>query len=111
MVKTMTTEEIELDDDIWAFNDLCINDDGFVEGTAYTKEKDGYDIRIAVESYEYERHGETRMNHVPVGNITNEKGIIVHDLEPNDDQNAERAIENAVGSAEYAYKHLGQFID
>lgn len=96
---------------IWSHDDLRV-ENGFVEGFAYTKIKNGYDVSAHVESYEFEtNHSQVKTNHVPVVQITTEDGRIVQNMEPHDSTNPKTAIENARSSAEYAYENLEYFVD
>lgn len=99
------------ENDIWEYDNLEIDEKGFVTGSAYTREFLGeYDILVAVFSYEYERQGETKMNHVPHVVITERDGNIVSEPEARDSENPEVAIENAKGLAEYIFEYPEDFV-
>lgn len=98
-------------DNIWEYNNLEINEDNEVVGSAYTFTfEGGYDVQVAVFSYEYERNGETKMNHVPNVVLVDENGKIVAEPHARDSQNPERAIENGINQAEYIFEHPTEFI-
>lgn len=99
-------------DDIWQEDNIEINEDGEVEGSAYTHHfKDGHDVQIGVFSYTYQRNGETHMNHVPSVVVTDSTGSIVAEPHAHDTENPRGAIRNARQSAEYVYKHPEEFIE
>lgn len=100
-----------MDGSIWRYSSLRVNDDGYVEGSAYTREKAGHDVQVAVTSYEFERRGETMMNHVPNVTVTTKTGSIVAEPHAWDSQDAEAAMENAVKTAEDVFKDIQQYID
>lgn len=98
-------------DDVFRHDDLRVNDDGFVEGTAYTHDKDGYDVVVGVTSYEYERDGETKMNHVPNVVVNDPDGSIVAEPHSHDSSSAEIAIENAKSTGKWAFRNMEQYMD
>lgn len=99
------------DSDVWRFSDLRINDDGMIEGSAYTRETEGgYDITVSVTSYEYERHGETRVNHVPNVVVSKPNGGIAAEPHAHDSRSAVTALKNAKNAAEYAFNHIEQYV-
>jgi len=104
---------VQSDSDIeWSDDTLEINDDGHVEGSAFVGNFiDGYDVSISVTSYDYERNGETRTNHVPHVVVTTTEGKIIVEPTAQDSRNAQKAIENARGCAEYVIKYPSEFID
>jgi diphthamide synthase (EF-2-diphthine--ammonia ligase) len=95
---------------IWEYSNLWVGEDGYVEGSAYTREKNGHDIQVVVTSYEYETRGETRMNHVPNVVVTDKTGRIVAEPHAWDDKNPKTAIKSAIGTAESVFEGLEQFI-
>ena len=97
------------DSGIWAYSNLDIDDQGFVTGSAYTYEKDGYDVQISVTSYEFSRHGKTETNHVPHIVVT-DNGSVVLEPEARDSINPSQAITNAIGTAEMVWKNLEEYI-
>lgn len=99
------------ENEIWAYENLEIDEDGHVREVAYTHPfKDGYDVQVAVTSYDFEKHGETKTNHVPNVVLTDEDGSIVAEPHARDSYSAEKAIENGKRTAEYVFKHPEQFI-
>jgi len=68
---------------------------GYVQGSAYQDLPSGHSVRISVCSYEYDRQGETRMNHVPIISIEDETGSIVSEPHARDSSNPHQAIQNA----------------
>ncbi|TKX58928.1 hypothetical protein EXE44_05115 [Halorubrum sp. SS7] len=95
-----------LTDDIW------INDDGHVEGSAYVFDSEnGYDVSGVVHSYDYEQHGEQRTNHVPRAVLTRPDGTILKEVSDHDSRHPEKAIERAANSAEWLYENAEQFTD
>jgi hypothetical protein len=97
--------------DIWEYSSIDIDETGRVTGYAYTYEfGDGYDVGISVSSYEFERDGRTKMNHVPIVNVTEaHDGRIVKQIKAHDSLRASKAIENAVGAAKIVFKRPDQF--
>lgn len=94
------------EEEIWAYNDLHVDEEtGKVEGYAYTHERNGRDVSVAVNSYGYERNGEQRMNHVPHIVVQNEDGDIVAEPHAWDSQIAKKAIENGIEAAESIWKY------
>ena len=101
----------EQNDNIWEYNSLEVNKDNEVVGSAYTSTfKGGYDVQVAVFSYEYEINGETKMNHVPNVTLTDESGSIVEEPYARDSENPEKAIENAINQGEYVFENPTEFI-
>lgn len=99
------------DDEILLHDSLETDDEGFVTGSAYTRQRDGYDVQAAVFSYEYERNGETRMNHVPNVVLTDEDGKIVAEPHARDWENPSKAMDAARSTAVYTFRHLGEYVD
>ena len=91
--------------DIWAYNNLEINESDKVVGNAYTREKSGRHILVTVYSYEYEKNREQKMNHVPCIVVENEDGDILSEPHAHQSHNAEKAIENGLETAEDIWKH------
>ena len=102
--------ELQNDADVWESDNLTVNDDGYVEGNAHTFESGGHTITASVSSYCYERNGVERMNHVPNVVIEAENGAIVTEVDANDSEDAELAIENAKGAAEFAFNNIEDFV-
>lgn len=99
------------ENDIWEYDNLEIDEKGFVTGIAYTREfLEDYQVHASVASYEYERRGKTKMNHVPQVTITDSSGKIMSEPEVRDSGNAEAAIENAKGLAEYIFEYPEDFV-
>lgn len=95
---------------IWAHDSLDVDDEGYVTGAAYTYTfGDGFDVQVGVTSYEYERGGETKMNHVPNVVVTDKDGSIVREPHAWDSEHPNRAIENGKGVAEDVFKRPGQY--
>jgi hypothetical protein len=96
---------------VWEFNSLEVNDDGKVEGSAYSFKLYGeYDVVATVSSYAYEKRGESHMNHVPAIILQDESGSIIQDWNGHDSSNAEKAIDNALSFGESVYKDYEQYI-
>jgi len=99
------------DSDVWQFSDLRVLGDGIVRGTAYTHQfRDGYDVRVAVTSYEYEQNGKTRMNHVPNVVVSDGDGSIIVEPHARDTSDPREAITNAKQTAERVFHYPDQFI-
>lgn len=96
----------ENNNDIWASNELKVNEDGFVEGYAYTHQFcGGFDVSVAITSYELGDGYNEDMNHVPHVVLSDPDGNIVSEPMPHDSHNPERAIENGMNAAEYIYEN------
>jgi len=105
-VNTMT------ENNIWEYDNLHINKNNEVEGSAYTFTfAGGYDVQIGVFSYTYERNGEFKMNHVPNVVVTDSNGSIVSEPHANDSTHPEKAIKNARLTAQEVYENPQNFID
>jgi hypothetical protein len=103
---TMTEEN-----NIWEYDNIEIDENGKVRGSAYTFTfNGGYDVQIVVSSYTYERNGEFHMNHVPNVVVSNKNGNIVAEPHARDSQHPEKAIENARMTAKNVYENPEQFI-
>jgi len=90
---------------------LDTDEEGFVTGSAYTRKKGGYDVQAGVYSYEYERHGDARMNHVPNVIVVHPDGHIVAEPHANDSPHAGRAIDNAKDTVRFVFSNLDQYTD
>jgi hypothetical protein len=102
----------ENDDNIWEYDNIRINDEGKVVGSAYTFSfRGGFDIQIVVSSYTYERNGEFKMNHVPNVVLTDPLGSIVSEPYTHDSHSAKKAIESARETARDVYEHPERYID
>jgi hypothetical protein len=98
-------------DDTWAYDSLGIDDEGYVTGSAYTRDFcGGYDVTIGVSSYEYKSKDGVKMNHVPSVTIVNSDGAIVNEVHAHDSLHAEKAIENARQTAEMILDYPEQFL-
>lgn len=81
---------------------LQIDNDGYVYGSAYTKElPNGDSLTGGVTSYEY-KDGE--LNHVPGVTLVDESGAIKKEYSPYDTTNAETAIDRVRTQMENAFK-------
>lgn len=104
---TENNEEIEFNSD-----SLEIDDEGYVVGSACIFNFiEGYDVSASVTSYEYERNGETKMNHVPHIVVSKRNGSIVSEPHAHDSENPEKAIERAKGTAKYVAQHPDDFVN
>lgn len=98
-------------DSVWDYDDLHVNDEGMVEGTAISREfAGGYTVQASVSSYEYEKGGETRKNHVPHITVQDENGSIVSEPSAWDSISPKKAIEAAKGTGEYVVEYPDDFI-
>jgi len=105
----MNTEQIP-DSDILEYNSLSV-ENREVSGSALTHTfEGGYRIQITVISYDYERTGETRQNHVPNVVVTDRTGSIVTEVHANDSNSPIEAVENAVSTAEYVLENADTFL-
>lgn len=97
---------------IWLHDSLEINERGEVAGAAYTREfEGGYDVVVGISSYEYEIHGETKMNHVPNVVVNDPDGNIVAEPHAHDSHDPHKAIERAKNTAESVYHNPEQYIE
>ena len=102
----------EYDPTVWQSMDLEIKPDGHVAGQALSEPlPSGHVVTASVVSYEYERNGMARINHVPQVALTDETGAIVGEPMAHDARNAETAVENALQAGEYAAENPEQFLD
>lgn len=109
-IETMT--ETESQESIWLHDSLEVDDEGYVIGSAYTEEfLGGYTVDVGVFSYEYERHGESRMNHVPNVVVSDPEGRIVAEPHSWDSGNPETAIRNAKATGELVYDNPQDFVE
>lgn len=103
----MNKETLEWNDDT-----LEVNDDGHVEGQAwYGSFADGHDVFVSVHSYDYEKYGRTKTNHVPLVTVTDSDGNIVSEPHTHDSHNPERAIEDGKMTAIYVVENPSEFIN
>lgn len=101
----------ENNDSVWDYDDLRVNDEGMVEGTAISREfAGGHTVQASVSSYEFEFDGETRVNHVPHIVVQDENGSIVSEPTDNDTTSPKKAIERAKGTGEYVVRNPDDFI-
>lgn len=94
----------------WIDNTLEVDDEGFVTGSTFASINDEHDVHVAISSYEYEQHGELRMNHVPNVVITEKNGRIVAEPYAHDDSDPETAIDNALCLAEHVVDHPDAYV-
>lgn len=107
IIMTENNEEFEFDSD-----SLEIDDEGYVTGSACLFNfVEGYDVSASVSSYEYERNGETKMNHVPHIVVSENGGNIVSEPTAHDSSNPKKAIENAKNTAKYVAQHPNDFVN
>ena len=99
------TEENE---EVWLFDSLEVDEDGFVTGSAYTRQKDGVTVDAVVHSYEYD-DGEA-MNHVPHIVVSDEDGHILAEPHSHDTSNPEEAIDRVKKTGENVYNHLENYV-
>lgn len=97
-------------------NTLEVDGDGFVDGQAFTKEKPTDEHGVvtvtgSVTSYEYGKHGETKMNHVPHIVVSNREGSILAEPHANDSPNPERVIQSTEDQVVWTFHHLDAYID
>lgn len=92
-------------------NKLIVKDDGFVEGMTVIPINDEYDIVVSVNSYEYERNGEKRINHVPQVNITKDGAIVYESEMDRDTKNGNEAIKFAYQTAKYCKENYEELIN
>lgn len=98
-------------DSVWDYDDLHVNDEGMVEGAAISKEfAGGHTLQASVTSYEYEKNGETHVNHVPHLVVQDENGSIVSEPHVHDTASAEGAIARAKGAGKSVVVHPEGFI-
>lgn len=101
----------ENNNNIWEYDNLSVNEDGEVVGSAYTFTfGDGYNVQIGVFSYVYERNEEFHTNHVPNVVVSDSTGSIVAEPHARDSENPETAIENAKSAAEYVYENPEEYV-
>jgi len=87
-------------------NTLSVDELGFVIGSAMIPIDEDYYVSIGVTSYEFDGD---RINHVP-SVILCKNGKVVHEAEPHDSLNPERAIENAISSGKYLASTIEHYI-
>jgi len=89
----------------WCDNVFTINADGHVEGVAYIFDSENsIDVTAAVNSYNYERGGETRTNHIPHIVVSDPDGSIQKEPHAHDSKHPRTALKRAIQTAESAYK-------
>lgn len=102
----------EDNNDMIVHDGMEVDDRGFVIGSGYVRSEDcEYGVDFGVFSYEYERNGETRINHVPSVHVVDERGVILAEPHAHDSESAEKAMDNARGTAKYAFENIEDFID
>lgn len=103
------TEEIDISEyannpEWWSDNTFEIVN-GHVEGCTYILDSErDTDVTASVTSYDYDRNGEVRTNHVPHIVVSDNSGSIQKEPHANDSENPRTAIENAIQTAEWAYE-------
>lgn len=91
---------------------LTINVNGHVEGQAVAFQPvPGYDVSVSVTSYDYERNGETKTNHVPHVTLSTIDGNIVAEPHAHDSHIPAEAIKEGKQTARYVIENIGQFVD
>lgn len=99
-------------EDIWAYENFSLDDDGHVTGSAHTHEfMGGYTVAIGVFSYEYERDGEKRVNHVPNVVVQHPDGAILREPYARDSEKPWAAVRNARDTAETVYRNAEEYVD
>jgi len=95
----------------WYDDTLSVADNDHVEGSAfYGSFADGYDVVISVTSYDYERNGETKTNHVPHVVVSDSSGSIVSEPHTRDSHDPQTAINNAKQAGRYVVENPMKFI-
>lgn len=96
----------------WNEDTLTVDEHGHVDGQAwYGLFGDGYDVFASVTSYDYERGGQTRTNHVPHVVVTDNRGSVIAEPHVHDTQFPEKAIKAAKDVARGVVANPEQFID
>jgi len=104
--------ELEQPDFEWYDNTLRVDDNGHVVGQAwYGSFADGHDVTISVTSYDYDRYGETKTNHVPHVVVTDKNGNIVAEPHAHDSSLPKKAIKEAKQTGKYVIENPEQFIE
>jgi hypothetical protein len=102
---------VEFDSELWGNQSLWIDENGHVDGSMHVFGfVDGYDVTIGVFSYDYDRHGETRTNHVPQVVVSTTDGSIVAEPHAHDSNNPVQAIKNARDAAEHVIENPDEFV-
>lgn len=97
--------------DTIVYDSMEVDDRGFVIGSGYVRSEDcEYAVDFGVFSYEYERKGETRINHVPSIHVVDERGVIHAEPHANDSHDPETAMENARSTAKYTFENIEDYI-
>ena len=93
----------EQESEIWDYDELRVNDEGMVEGSAHTRRTSGGEtVTATVISYTYDDGEE--VNHVPHVVVSDESGSILGEPHGHDSENPRTAIERAKNTAESAFK-------
>lgn len=101
------SNEIQFDSD-----SLKIGDNQKVRGTVLIGNVGGgYDIIGSVFSYEYERRGTTKMNHVPNVVITDKSGSIIREPSARDSENPVTAISNTKETVKHVAENIEEFVN
>ena len=83
----------ESNTEFWDMDSIEVDENGFVQGQAYKLGIHGqFDVTASVTSYEYERNGETKMNHVPHIVVSEKDGKIIKEPHANDSENPKKQL-------------------
>jgi len=110
MQEQTTPREIDVSDyadhpEWWSPNTIWIDSNGHVDGQAVIFDSENnIDVTASVYSYDYNRGGESRTNHVPHIVVSDMDGSIQHEPDAYDSRNPQTAIKRAIQTAEWAYK-------
>jgi len=100
---------VDKNEEIWAEFNVQIENNK-IKGCAYTHRFGNENsIFVGVSSYSYNENDERKTNHVPIVTVSSESGSIIHNGEPRDSTNPEKAIQNAINSAEYIFENSDSY--
>jgi hypothetical protein len=91
--------------ELWSSTTIGLDENGHVNSSIHIFDSEnGIDVTATVCSYDYERHGERRENHVPRVVVTDPDGTIRQEPHAHDSRDVRKAIERAIQTAEWAYE-------
>ena len=91
--------------ELWTTSSMAIDEDDHVKGQAHIFDNENaIDVTVAVTSYDYERHGESRTNHVPHIVVSDPDGTIRQEPYARDSHDPRTAIKWAIQTAEWVYE-------
>jgi hypothetical protein len=105
------SSELTLDADTLSVSEEAVTSVTGFASVAVEYEDEEYTVHTTINSYEYTKNGEDRVNHVVNTIIEDEGGAIVKEVDPTDYNDPERAIGSARNATKYVAQYIDEFLD